>query len=61
MYLQLMTYVRNIQWKNESSNRRKLLKNYHGRNKEYKKVLKKKLVRCSLCVLFNCLYYKKDG
>ena len=35
LYLQLMTYVRNIDKKNEISNRRKLSKNYHGRNEEF--------------------------
>ena len=32
LYLQLMKHVG---WKNESSNRGKLSKNYHGRNKEF--------------------------
>ena len=35
LYLQLMTHVRNIDRKNESSDRRKRSKNYHGRNKEF--------------------------
>ena len=47
--------------KDESSNREKLSKNYHGRNKKFKKSSGTKIVGCSSCVLFNCLYYKKDG
>ena len=60
LYLQLMTYVRNIDKKNESSKRRKLSKNYHGRNEEFLKSSGAKVVGVSFCMLFNCLYYKKD-
>ena len=61
LYLQLMTYVRNIDRKNESSNRGKLSKDYNGRNHYFKKGSGTKLVGCSLCMLINCLYYRKDG
>ena len=39
----------------------KLSKNYHGRNKEFKKSSTTKVVGVSFCMLINCLYlYKKD-
>ena len=47
--------------KDESSKSGKLSKNYHGRNKEFKKSSGTKIVGCSSCVLFNCLYYEEDG
>ena len=52
-----MTYVKERGSKNESSNRGKFSKNYHGQNKEFKKSSGTKIVGCSLCMLFNCLYY----
>ena len=61
LYLQLMTYVRNIDRKMKFQTEESFQKNYHGRNKEFKKRSGTKVVRVSLCVLFNCLYYKKDG
>ena len=39
--------------KNESPNGRKLSKNYHGRNTEFKKTTGTKIIGVSLCVLFN--------
>ena len=57
LYFQLMTYVRNIDRKMKVQTE----ENYHGRNKEFKKSSGTKIVGCSLCVLSNCLYYKKDG
>ena len=44
----------------QSSNRGKLSKNYHGRNKEFKESSRTKIVGFSFCMLFNCIYYKKD-
>ena len=57
LYFQLMPYVGNIDRKMKF----KQNKNYHGRNKQFKKGSGTKVVGVSLCVLFNCLYYKKDG
>ena len=62
LYLQVMTDVRNIdrKMKNESPNRKKISKNYSGRNKESKKRYGTKIVGFSFCMLFNCLYYKDN-
>ena len=55
-----MTYVRNIDRKMKVQTEEKVSKNYHGRNKEFKKSSGTKVVGVSLCVLFNCLYYKQN-
>ena len=57
LYLQLMTHVRNVDQKMEG----KCSKDYHERHKQFKKSSGTKVVGVSLCILFNCLYYKKDG
>ena len=71
VYFQVMADVRNVD--NESPDRRKLSKNYSGRNKESKKRHGTKIVGFSFCMLFNCfiirimkskfkqIYYSTDG
>ena len=61
LYLQLMTYIRNIDRKMKLQTEDNFKKNYHGRNNKFKKSSSTKVVGVSLCVLFNCVYYKKDG
>ena len=61
LYLQLMTYVRNIDRKMKFQTEEYFQKNYHGRNKECKKSSGIKIVGVSFCTLFNCLYYKNNG
>ena len=61
LYLQLIMYVKNIDRKMKVQTEKSFQKNYHGRNKEFKKSSGAKIVGCSSCVLFNCLYYKKDA
>ena len=56
-YLQLITHVRNIDWKMKVQTE----ESYHGRDHRFKKSSGTKIVGCSTCLLFNCLYYKKDG
>ena len=60
LYLQLMTYVRNIDRKMTVQIEESFQKTVMDEIKNIKKFCNK-IVGCSLCVLFNCLYYKKDG
>ena len=60
LYLQLMTYVRNIDRKMKVQTEESFQK-YHRRNNEFKKCSGTKVVGVSLCMIFNYIYYKKDG
>ena len=60
MYLQLMTYVRNIDRKVKVQTEESFQKTIMDEISNLKSS-GTKVVRVSLCVLFNCLYYKKDG
>ena len=61
LYLQLMTYVRNIDRKMKVRTEESFQKTIMDEIKNLKRSSGTKIVGCSLCVLFNCLYYKKDG
>ena len=61
LYLQLMTYVRNIDKKMKLQTEENLQKTIMDEIKKFRKSSDTKIVGCSLCMLFNCLYYKKDG
>ena len=61
LYLQLMTFVTNIDRKMKVQTEKNFQKDYHGRNNKFLKSPGTKVVGVSLCMLFNCLYYKKDG
>ena len=54
-----MTHVRNIDWKMKVETEENF-QDYHGGNRQFKKSSGTKIVGCSTCLLFNCLYYKKD-
>ena len=56
-----MTYVRDIDRKIEVQTEESFQKTIMDEIKNLKKALEQKIVGCSLCVLFNCLYYEKDG
>ena len=59
-YLQLMTHIRNIDRKMKVQTEESFQKTIMDEIKNLKKALEK-IVGCSTCILFNCLYYKKDG
>ena len=61
LYLQLMTHVRNIDGKMKVQTEETFQKTIMDEIKNFKKSSGTKIVGCSSCVLFNCLYYKKDG
>ena len=56
-----MTYVRNIDRKMKVQTEESFQKTIMDEIKNLKKSSGTKVVGVSLCVLFNCLYYKKDG
>ena len=60
-YLQLMTHVRNIDRKMKVQKEESFQKTIIDEISNLKKGYGTKVVGCSLCVLINCLYYKKDG
>ena len=60
LYLQLMTYVRNIDRKMKVQTEESFQKTIMDEIKNLKKSSGTKIAGCSLCMLFNCLYYKKD-
>ena len=59
LYLQLMTYVRNIDRKMKVQTEESFQKTIMDEIKNFKNFWNKN--SCSFCMLFNCLYYKKDG
>ena len=62
LYLQLMTHVRNIDRKMKVETEENFQKTIMDEIKNLKKALEQQyVVGISLCALFNCLYYKKDG
>ena len=61
LYLQLMTYVRNVDRKMKVQTEESFQKTTMDEIKNLKKVLERKQSVLVYGVLFNCLYYKKDG
>ena len=61
LYLQLMTHVRNIDRKMKVETEQNFQKTIMDEITNLKKSPGTKVVGCSTCLLFNCLYYKKDG
>ena len=61
LYLQLMTHVRNINRKMKVQTEENFQKTIMDEITNLKKGSGTKVVGCSLCLLFNCLYDKKDG
>ena len=60
LYLQLMTYVKNIDRKMKVQTEESFQKTIMDEINNLKKNSGTKVACISLCVLFNCLYYKKD-
>ena len=60
LYLQLMTHVRNINRKMKVQTKENFQKTIMDEINGLKSS-RTKVVGCSTCLLFNCLYYKKDG
>ena len=61
LYLQLMAHVRNIDRKMKVETEQNFQKTIMDEITNLKKSSGTKIVGCSTCLLFNCLYYKKDG
>ena len=61
LYLQLMAHVRNMDRKMKVQTEENFQKTIMDKITNLKKSTGTKIVGCSLCVLINCLYYKKDG
>ena len=61
LYLQLMTHVRNVDRKMKVEMEENFQKTIMDEITNLKKSFGTKVVDVSLCVLFNCLHYKKDG
>ena len=61
LYLRLMTYVRNIDQKMKVQMEENFQKTIMDEITILEKALGQNIVGCSTCILFNCLYYKKDG
>ena len=61
LYLQLMTHVRNIDRKMKVQTEESFQKTIMDERSNLKKSSGTKVVGCSICVLINFLYYKKDG
>ena len=61
LYLQLMTHVRSIDRKMKVETEQNFQKTIMDEITNLKKSPGTKVVGCSTCLLFNCLYYKKDG
>ena len=61
-YLQfIMTHVRNIDRKMKIQTEQSFQETIMDEITNLKKTSGTKIVGCSTCILFNCLYYKKDG
>ena len=60
LYLQLMTHVRNIDRKMKVQTEESFQKTIMDEINNLKSS-GTKIVGCSTCLFFNCLYYKKDG
>ena len=61
LYLQLMTEVRNMDRKMKVETEQNFQKTIMDEITILKKGPGTKVVGCSTCLLFNCLYYKRDG
>ena len=61
LYLQLMTHVKNIDRKMKVEAEQNFQKTIMDEITKLKKSYGTKIVGCSTSLLFNCLYYKKDG
>ena len=61
LYLQLMAHIRNIDRKMKVQTEENFQKTIMDEIINLKKDSGMKVVGCSLCILINCLYYKKDG
>ena len=61
LYLQLMTYVRNIDRKMKVETEKNFQKTIMKEINNFKKALEQKYSALVHCMLINCLYYKKDG
>ena len=61
LYLQLMTEVRNMDRKMKVETEHNFQKSIMDEITNFKKSSGTKIVGCSTCLLFNCLYYKRDG
>ena len=61
LYLQLMAHVRNMDRKMKVKAEQNFQKTIMDEITNLKKNSGTKVVGCSTCLLFNCLYYKKDG
>ena len=59
--LQLMTHVRNVDRKIKVQTEENFQKTIMDEIANFKKGSRTKAVGCITCLLFNCLYYKKDG
>ena len=57
----LMTHVRNIDRKMKVQTEENFQKTIMDEINNFEKSYGTKIVGCSTCLLFNCLYYKKDG
>ena len=56
-----MTYVRNVDRNMKVQTEESFQKTIMDEIKNLKKSSGTKIVSCSLCVSFNCLYYEEDG
>ena len=61
LYLQPMTHVRNIDQKMKVQAEENFQKTIMDEINGLRKSSRTKVVGCSTCLLFNCLYHKKDG
>ena len=61
LYLQLMTHVRNIDRKMKGQTEESFQKTIMDESNNLKNLWSKNSWLYSTCILFNCLYYKKDG
>ena len=61
LYLQLMTYVRNIDRKMKVQTEENFQKAIIDEITILKKSPRTKVISVSLCMIFNYIYYKKDG
>ena len=61
LYLQLMTYFRNIDQKMKVQTEETFQKTIMDETKNLRESSGTKIIGFSFCMLFNCLYYKKDG
>ena len=61
LYLQLMAHVRNIDRKMKFETEENFQKTIMDEITNLKKSSGTKVVGCSTCLLFNCLYYKRNG